>query len=184
MRSVSLGVRRKLGAAGLVTAGTLGMCVLAPSALAAPSGAPTQPAPIAFPGFAPATPTVTVVLTPSAASGVGAAPAASPDIVCTVTLSQIVHYSKPGDDISWHWPWSCEGGAVNLTGNQSLVRDGGAWMTGPVSASGKSSGNENIRYPDCVNGTWQGQASGTFTRVGYTPSSWEGASPARDITSC
>ena len=160
--------------AGLVTTAA-GIACSVPSALADVVATGT---------LKPATPTVTVVLYPNSAVTNVSVPDASPHIVCTVTLSQHVHYSKPGDDISWHWPWSCVGGSVSLSGNQSLVRDGGALDDRTGLRPRVSSGNENLRYPNCVNGTWQGQAAGTFTRPGYTPSSWEGASPAVAITGC
>jgi hypothetical protein len=162
-------------ALALIAASTLSTLAMAPSALAA-SSAPAQSA---------AGQTVTVVLSPSAASGTSAGqPAAAPNIVCTVTLSEYVHYSNPGDDISWHWSWTCNGGAVSLKGSHSLKRDSFTEMTSSVSNSNTSSASENIRYAACVNGNWQGFASGTFTRSGYQSSTFEGASPATDITGC
>ena len=96
-------------------------------------------------------------------------------------LRDYVYYSKPSNDISWHWTWSCDGEAT-LTGSQALFYNNYPATSGPYSSGPGFSGGVNARYALCMVGWWQGIMSGTSTAPGYTPASVEGSSPSNHVT--
>jgi hypothetical protein len=134
------------------------------------------------------TPTFSVVLEPTGTntSNSTASPDATavPDIPidCQVNLQQYVHYSDPGNDISWHWTWKCDF-AVEVSGSHTIQYNNYPYSTSGYLSEG-TSGNENIRWDGCKNGWWQGFASGTFSAPEHASVNWEGASPAYDVTNC
>lgn len=134
-------------------------------------------------------PTIQVVLPVSpGANLISPTLSITPDVPidCTVDLGEYVHFSVKGNDISWHWDWTCDG-FVSLAGGQAIKRDGVIKNSSGVSGTGAAFEEigENIRYGTCENGTWQGTAYGTFTSPDHGPASFQGASPTgQDITGC
>ena len=125
--------------------------------------------------FPVATGPITVVLPALKSNATQGAAAPDVPIDCSINLTDYVHYSKPGNDVSWYWSWACDG-LVHLTGSQALYDEGYPIRTSGVNSSGISN-SENIRYDGCVGATWFGQASGTFTAAGHGPASFAGDSP-------
>lgn len=107
---------------------------------------------------------------------------ATPDvpITCQVNLTDYVHYSAPGNDVSWHWKWTCDFD-VYVSGSQALYDEGYPIKTAGYSGAGISE-TENIPYNGCVGATWYGQAYGTFSAPGHLSVSFGGGSPSNMIS--
>lgn len=155
--------------------GVSGVLAVAPSSAAAdstPSNASGTPA-----GYPTPSGIQTVTLKPI--SGAAATPDAGV-IVCSVNLNEYVHYSKPGNDVSWHGSWSCDS-TVNAYVTSSDYYDNFPVVTTQNNSTG-ASGSFNPRYNGCLTGYWYGVASYYFSWPGYTPASGEGTSPTNYIT--
>ncbi|MGO9956844.1 MAG: hypothetical protein ACLP50_12815 [Solirubrobacteraceae bacterium] len=167
--------------------GRLGVALVSAAALsaavAAGASADYAVTPAGYPAASGVLTSVLKPLTPLTGSPAApAAPAVLPVITCSTNLKNYVHWSKPSQNTSWHWDYTCDD-AVTASAYSTLYYQNFPVAYGPATDDGIT-GDFNPRYNGCLKGYWYGSAQVTYSAPNHTSASVSGYSPTNDITSC